>query len=243
MEKVIDQVLVDSQNALVTGAPNCRGVRLEGYGVIFVVELSPILSGDDVIHFRFKNEGSYEVIYGDDDESGDQGGRKRIEGRVRAQGRRDAEAPEATEEPDIVFEDDEAEDGSDSARAPEAPATPEAPEPPRAPTAPKAVREGFKKWAERWEKKGAGAADRPEREAALRRVREELIEALRDYGHTIAGLKPDEYVAIAIFPSDLDWRDPGTRTLLQVKRRAVDAFNDGQITAEAFAKAVEILTQ
>jgi hypothetical protein len=147
-----------------------------------------------------------------------------------------------------VFEDED--EGADSAgrrtpEAPEAPEPPAAPEPARAakppkpPRAPKAVAEGFKQWAARWEKRGAEAADRPEREAALRRVRDELVETLRDLGHTITGLGPDEYVA-SPSSSDLDWRD-STRAL-QVKRRAIDAFNDGQATAEA-AKEVEILTQ
>jgi hypothetical protein len=219
-EKVIDQTLIDSRHALVSGTPNCRGLRLQGYGVLFVVELSPILADDDILHFHFNPDGSYQVEYDDKKDKG----RHHTEGRVREQGRRD--------------ESDAAEDSSDDSDI-------EYVEPPSGidSTDVEAAKK-FKNLVKSWDKDSAARLADPERQEVLALVREELVDALRDYGHTLTGIGPDEHIAIAIFPSDLDWRGgPGTRTILQVKRRDVDLANDGQITDEAFASRVEVLTQ
>jgi hypothetical protein len=224
-EKVVDQTLIDSEHALVSGSPNCRGLRLAGYGVLFVVELSPIVGNDDIIHFRFKDDGSYEVEY--DGEKDKDKSRKRIEGRTRSQGRRDDS--EEDEEEDPSDPDIEYVDPSDSDAA--ADSTDDLPP-------------AFRNLVKNWDPNSKGRLDDPERNEVLRLVREELLETLRDYGHTLTGLGPEERIAIAIFPSDLDWRGgPGTRQILQVKRRDVDAFNAGQITDEVFHTRVEVLTQ
>lgn len=225
-EKVIDQTLIDSEHALVSGSPNCRGLRLAGYGVLFVVELSPILGNDDILHFRFKEDGSYEVEYDGEKakEKDKDKGRKRIEGRTRAQGRRDeSEEPDSASDPDIVYVDPA---DTDSAGA-------ENDLPP-----------AFRNLVKNWDPSSQARLEDPERTEVLKLVREELLETLRDYGHTLTGLGPDEHIAIAIFPSDLDWRGgPGTRTILQVKRRDVDAYNANQITDQVFHSRVEVLTQ
>jgi len=220
-EKVVDQTLIDSEHALVSGSPNCRGLRLGGYGVLFVVELSPILGNNDIMHFRFKEDGSYEVEYdGEKDKDKD---RKRIEGRTRSQGRRDEDDDDNDEEsePDIVYVDPA---GDDSAEV--------------------VVPKTFKNLVKNWDSDWRARLEDPERGEVLGLVREELLETLRDYGHTLTAIGPDEHIAIAIFPSDLDWRGgPGTRTILQVKRRDVDAYNANQITDEVFHSRVEVLTQ
>jgi len=222
-EKVVDQTLIDSEHALVSGSPNCRGLRLAGYGVLFVVELSPILGNDDILHFRFKNDGSYEVEY--DGEKAKDKNRKRIEGRTRSQGRRDdsEEADADPTDPDIEYVDPADSSSPDS--------TDDLPP-------------AFRNLVKNWGQDSRARLEDPERNEVLRLVREELLETLRDYGHTLTGLGPEERIAIAIFPSDLDWRGgPGTRQILQVKRRDVDAFNAGQITDEVFHTRVEVLTQ
>jgi hypothetical protein len=221
-EKVVDQTLIDSEHALVSGSPNCRGLRLAGYGVLFVVELSPILGNDDILHFRFKDDGSYEVEY--DGEKAKDKDRKRIEGRTRSRGRRDDAEDGDSSDPDIEYVDP-----SDSESA--ADSTDHLPP-------------AFRNLVKNWGPNSQARLEDPERTEVLRLVREELLETLRDYGHTLTGLGPDERIAIAIFPSDLDWRGgPGTRQILQVKRRDVDAFNAGQITDEVFHSRVEVLTQ
>jgi hypothetical protein len=220
-EKVIDQTLIDSQHALVSGGPNCRGLQLQGYGVLFMVELSPILVGDDILHFRFKDDGSYEVEY-DEDKDKNQG-RTRTEGRTRTSGRRDDESEEESPEPDIEYVD---------------------PPDPDSLLAGRDLPSEWKKLVRDWDPKSAARLADPERQEVLGLVREELLETLRDYGPTLSGIGPDEHIGIAIFPSDLDWRGgAGTRTILQVKRRDVDAYNAGQITAEVFATRVQVLTQ
>ncbi len=96
---------------------------------------------------------------------------------------------------------------------------------------------------EKWKKWDPNTATRladPERKEALALVREELIDVLRDSAHSLTELAPDERIAIAIFPSDLDWRGPGTRTVLEVRRRDVDAYQRGELTAEAFAARVQV---
>jgi hypothetical protein len=221
MEKVIDQVLVGSQHALVTGSPNCRGLRLQGYGVLFVVDLSPI-GLDGPFHFKFKDDGTYDIIQDEDDED-----RQRIEGRQRTVGRRDVPEPPEPSDPDdesdIEYEDEKEEKDREKEEL---------------------RREKLEQWARELESEADETGARnPKREAALVLVREELVQVLRDYGRTISGVGPEDYVAIAIFPSDLDWRGPDTRTLIQVRRRSIDAYDNGNLTAEAFAKLVEVVTQ
>lgn len=218
-EKVIDQTLIDSQYALVSGSPNCRGLRLAGYGVLFVVELSPILGDDDIVHFRFKDDGSYEVEY--DGEKDKDKSRTRIDGRTRSQGRRDDGEEADPSDPDIEYVDP-----TDSLETLDE------------------VPPAFRNLVKNWDPNARARLEDPERAKVLGLVREELLETLRDYGHTLTGLGPDEHIAIAIFPSDLDWRGgPGTRTILQVKRRDVDAYNANQITDQVFHTRVEVLTQ
>lgn len=226
MEKVIDQVLVDSQHALVSGRPNCRGVRLQGYGVLFVIELSPIGS-ESLFHFNFKDDGSYELNFEDEEEE-EEKERQRLEGRRRTVGRRDAGEGQGSSD-DIEYEDEET---PEKVKAKEQKALKE-----------KRKLEEWVKELEKQAERGANPREDPAREVALARVREELVDILRDYGHTITGIGADEYVAIAVFPSDLDWRGPDTRTLLQVKYRAIDAFNESKVSAEEFAKLVEVVTQ
>src|SRR5688572_7911119 len=105
LEKVIDQTLIESRHALVTGAPNCRGLRLPGYGVLFIVDLSPIVSGEGIAHFRFKPDGSYEVEYEED--VPEKGQRKPIEGRTRTRGSRSNDGSDPDEDSDIEYVDDD----------------------------------------------------------------------------------------------------------------------------------------
>jgi hypothetical protein len=238
MEKVIDQVLVDSQHALVTTRPNCRGMRLDGYGVLFVVELSPISSEGGNFHFQFKEDGSYNVIF--DDEAAESG-RKRTEGRVRSTGRRDST------QWDIEYEQD-SDDDDEEQSANEEPSNDSVLTEKERKLKQKEKeiedKERLKEWVEHLEQTAPLAKDAsPEREAALELVRNELVGALRDYGYSITGLKPDEHVAIVIFPSDLDWRAPDTRTIIQVQRKTIEAYNESRLSAEEFAKQVEVRTQ
>jgi hypothetical protein len=237
MEKVIDQVLVESRHARVTGAPNCKGMRLNGYGVLFIVELSPISSEGGMYHFQFKEDGSYNVIL-DEDEADKE--RLLTEGRIRKTGRRDADDSSSDIEYDDNYDDDEDRDREEEER--------EKAEERKDQKEEKKDRERekqrLKELVARMEDRAArGAGAGRERETALDQVREELVGVIRDYGHTITGLGPEEYVAIAIFPSDLDWRAPDTRTIIQVKRRAIDAYNDSQLSSEEFAKQLEVITQ
>ena len=242
LEKVIDQTLIESRHALVTGAPNCRGIRLSSYGVLFIVDLSPIVTGDEIAHFRFKDDGSYEVEYEKDAAKGKQ---KPSEGRTRTQGRRS----DPDEDSDIEYVDDDDHDvdtdkdndsdndqgsdksgkSSDSAKGKASPAVP--PE----------LGDLVEQW-KKWNPDTAARLADPERKEAFALVREELIDILRDSAHSLTELAPDERIAIAIFPSDLDWRGPGTRTILEVRRRDVDAYQRGEITAEAFAARVQVET-
>jgi len=237
MEKVIDQVLVESQHAIVTGSPNCRGMRLEGYGVLFVVELSPLSSEGGMFHFQFKEDGSYNVVF-DEDDDGDKD-KRRTEGRIRNTGRRD----DSESTSDIEYDQDEGADDEEKDKDKEKDKRDRERELEQK-AKEIAEKERLKEWVKHLENGANPGSDAgPEREAALQLVRDELVGALRDYGYTITGLKPDEHVAIAIFPSDLDWRAPDTRIIIQVKRGAIDAYNESRLTPEEFAKQVEVHTQ
>jgi hypothetical protein len=247
MEKVIDQVLVESEYALVSSGRNCRGLLLPGYGAIFVVELSPILDRDGVMHFDFNEDGSYNVIFDDDEKVH----RKQIEGRTRNRGRRDAREEELYEDDDpdiLIFNDDDDEDedededweedweDDDQVR--------KSVERYLAELGEDDLPDGFRSMIERWKRYQPGQVPDSEREQILALVVAELVAALRDYGHTLRVVKPEEWVAIAIFPSDLDWRrEVGTRTVIQVKRRDIEAYNDGELTGEAFSERAKIVTQ
>jgi hypothetical protein len=87
MEKIIDQVLVDSPNFLVQGRENARGLYLEEFGVLFTFDASLVHGGSENISnmlrkwdqgFRIKEEedGTRTIVipdftWGDDDEDED----------------------------------------------------------------------------------------------------------------------------------------------------------------------------
>jgi hypothetical protein len=238
LEKVIDQTLIESRHALVTGAPNCRGIRLPGYGVLFIVDLSPIVTRDEIAHFRFKPDGSYEVEY-----EKDKGKRKPIEGRTRTQGHR----ADPDKESDIEYVDDDDHDTDKDAdhdvdKDKGRDKTAKAPDSAKVwPGVPPELDDLVEQW-KKWDPDTAARLADPERKEVFTLVREELIDVLRDSAHSLTELAADERIAIAIFPSDLDWRGPGTRTILEVRRRDVDAYQRGELTAEAFAARVQVET-
>jgi hypothetical protein len=245
MEKVIDQTLIESRHALVTGAPNCRGIRLPGYGVLFIVDLSPIVTGDEIAHFRFKDDGSYEVEY-EEDAARKKGKRKPIEGRTRTHGNRGSDGSDS-EDSDIEYVDDVHDDDNDKDQDKDADkdrdqadkAGKGAASAKTSPGVPPELGDLVEKW-KKWDPKTAARLADPERKEVLALVHEELIDVLRDSAHSLTEIAADERIAIAIFPSDLDWRGPGTRTVIEVRRRDVDAYQRGELTAEAFAARVQV---
>ncbi len=67
MERIIDQVLIDSPNFLVHGRDNARGLYLEEYGVLFTFDATLVHgSGDDLTKMFKKWELGFHVEEGED---------------------------------------------------------------------------------------------------------------------------------------------------------------------------------
>lgn len=78
MEKIVDQVLIDSPNFLVSGRGNTRGLYIENYGVVFTFSASLVHKGSKNWNFDFGDgfkvltEGGKSVIVLPDDEEKDE---------------------------------------------------------------------------------------------------------------------------------------------------------------------------
>lgn len=78
MEKIIDQVLIDSPNFLVSGRGNTRGLYIEGHGVVFTFSASLVHKGNKNWNFDFGDgfkvltEGGKSVIVIPDEEEADE---------------------------------------------------------------------------------------------------------------------------------------------------------------------------
>ncbi len=74
------------------------------------------------------------------------------------------------------------------------------------------------------------------------RFKDELVEAVGDYGYTLRTLKPDEYILLDVrFSRGFPRRTSDPRGLvLKVKKRDVDAYNRGGLDLAAFRQKADI---
>lgn len=172
MEKVIDEAMVESQNALVRSTHPTHGVYLEGYGPVFALEVGLV----DADYFT---RGSIWSKMGGD----------------------------------IRIDTDE--------------------------------KDGEKVITIRSGKKSDDDGDddrRMDDEEKYQKVKEELIEVIRDYGDTIAKAKQDEWFTIFASPLNTSWGDHEfNRLVIRVKMKAITDFNKDSLSEEAFAKKVQII--
>ncbi len=176
MEKIIDEAMVESRNALVRSTHPTHGVYLEGYGPVFALEVG-------LVDVNFWTRGSIWSHMGGD----------------------------------ITIETDE-DDGEKTIT----------------------IRSGKKK------KDRDGDWDDDDRhlddDEKYERVKEELIEVIRDYGDTIARAKPDEWFTIFASPIQTSWGDKDyNRLVVRVKMKEITDFNKDSIDESAFAKKVQII--
>ena len=74
------------------------------------------------------------------------------------------------------------------------------------------------------------------------RFKDELVEAVGDYGYTLRTLEPDEYILLDVrFSRGFPRRTSDPRGLvLKVKKRDVDAYSRGELDLAAFRKKADI---
>lgn len=173
MEKIVDQILLDSPNFLVSGGRNARGVFIEEFGVILTFEAS--LVDTDDFDWDFEDWGGYEIE--------DEDGQKVI---VIPKRQRDK----------LNLDDDEDDGGN---------------------------------WRSRREK----------REARLYSAgKQEMREAIIDYGDTLSRLKDDHWVAIAAFLRNAEYftNERISRYILKARMRDVRAYASGDIDEDALVE-------
>ena len=78
---------------------------------------------------------------------------------------------------------------------------------------------------------------------SIKGFKDELIELVGDYGHTLRTLKPTEYVVINITFKD-NWQahflESPQQMILKVRKQDLDRYDRGDLTLAAFRKKVEI---
>ena len=78
---------------------------------------------------------------------------------------------------------------------------------------------------------------------SIKGFKDELIELIGDYGHTLRTLKPTEYVVVNINFKD-NWRahflESPQQMILKVRKKDLDRYDRGDLTLAAFRKKVEI---
>lgn len=174
LEKIIDQVLIDSPNFFVSGRGNTRGLYLKEFGVILTFDAS-LVDKDKSWNFDF--EGKFDV--------------KEVDGkRV------------------IVIEDPEdAEEAEDAAR--------------------EAAR-------------GRQSKGSSNQERLYKRGKAELVDALLDYGDTLASLEKGKWVAVVAFLHDARYFDERDMSKLTLKARIDDLrlYASEKLTEEEMVKRI-----
>lgn len=78
---------------------------------------------------------------------------------------------------------------------------------------------------------------------SIKEFKDELVELVGDYGHTLRTLKPTEYVVVNINFRD-NWRahflESPQQVILKVRKQDLDRYDRGELTLAALRKKVEI---
>ena len=78
---------------------------------------------------------------------------------------------------------------------------------------------------------------------SIKGFKDELVELVGDYGHTLRTLKPTEYVVVNISFKD-NWRahflETPQQVILKVRKQDLDRYDRGELTLAALRKKVEI---
>jgi len=253
METIVSEVLVDSPNLFVSGRSPVHGIYLEEYGALFICEASTAgglrLLGDafvvpeipdlpelDVLKkLRVESEGGRTVIWHDfdEEEESDEGEDEELApDEELARDRKLERRREALE--DYAEQRSKAEEAEHEAQE----AHREAEEAHReAREYEGADREKLRKSISEWR------AEKGEREQErYEQGREELIEALIDYGDTLTRLRDDQWIAIAVFFDRSDFlsdRDV-SRLVLKAKMNDLRAYGQDRLSRDAMlARVIE----
>ena len=256
METILGEVLVDSENLVVSGRSPVHGVFLDGYGVLFSFDASttgglallteplepldlPDLDVLDRLHMKFDN-GQYRIWFDDEDSTG-------------AMSDEELEYRTAVREHELQskIEAERAQHEAEAARAEAEQAQEEAQQAQREMR--QAQREARNRQRdverdiffvgrdgesiEKWREK------RSERQRErYAKGKEELTEALIDYGDTLTLLGEQDWVAIAAFFRTGDFIEGRDITRLVIKARMSDlrAFGQDRISRDAMLARVSV---
>ncbi|MDA0746074.1 MAG: hypothetical protein O2954_06105 [bacterium] len=74
------------------------------------------------------------------------------------------------------------------------------------------------------------------------RIRDNLVEVLAVYGHTLRSLKPSEQIVVQMEFNDQWNKGLPSRMTVKARKKDVDAYNKGTMDLEAFRRQVEVLS-
>jgi hypothetical protein len=80
-----------------------------------------------------------------------------------------------------------------------------------------------------------------ETEEDLKKLERKLIRSISNYGHTLRGLQPNEWVELAINFKGSVGKDKRSKSIIKVKKKTVDDFHRDKISFEQFKNAVQIV--
>jgi len=78
-------------------------------------------------------------------------------------------------------------------------------------------------------------------EEDLKKLERKLIRSVSNYGHTLRGVQPNEWVELAINFKGSIGKDKHSKSIIKVKKKTVDDFHRDKISFEQFKKAVQIV--
>ena len=80
------------------------------------------------------------------------------------------------------------------------------------------------------------------RNPSVNRLKDDLVEAVADYGFSLRTLKPDEYIVVDVrFPKGMRRKPSDPRGLvLTVQKKSVDAYSRGDLDLDAFRQRADI---
>ncbi|MBC8182296.1 hypothetical protein H8E88_14430 [candidate division KSB1 bacterium] len=80
-----------------------------------------------------------------------------------------------------------------------------------------------------------------ETEEDLKKLERKLIRAVSNYGHTLRGLQPNEWIELAVNFKGGVGKDNFTKSIIKVKKKIIDDFHRDKISFDQFKDAVQII--
>ena len=78
-------------------------------------------------------------------------------------------------------------------------------------------------------------------EEDLKKLERKLIRSVSNYGHTLRGLQPNEWIELAVNFKGTVGKDKYSKSIIKVKKKKVDEFHRDKISFKQFENAVQII--